>query len=596
MLPLNRRPAGIAVLSALILGCLVATSLVGPVAALSNDSPTLPTEDSHANGSVACGSEEIRVYGLALFYAIPESDNHRYDDFYHPMRNIEMELKGVSAGPDNETLVSTETDRQGQFEVCVAESELSGGRDMYVKFRATNPAAYVRNGSPFDGGNIYAGRSEVQTVYASLAPINLSPSPPDIHAEGFPADPPPALAPQSNNTGFHIADSMYEAREFFRNQGETNWTPKQVQVFFPEPRTAYYSAPDGGSIDLEPRSDDQQDIWHEYGHALMTAAYEYVPGRDPSTYGPRFNLSNSCHSYTSESNYGFAMSEGWAEYTSGLLGDNWNDSRSYHSIETGVCPPFGDAGQYDGYRVEGSVASVLYNLTAEANPNNPAAVEFDELFEVFRTEYPKSIFEVHEHLRPKTSDPERFDEIFLDHGIDVVPPELRVTGNETRVIEDPVIQFGGTASDQHVNMSRVQFRVLNRVDDGRVTGPDSWQTMTGPNETQWAASFFTGAERVDVQIRASDRFGNNATRTITYYREGEIPTIDEQMVRDPDADGAYEDIDANGNVTRQDVLTYYDHRESSIIKGDNPQFDYNGDGTAGTVADALTLYEESEEN
>jgi outer membrane protein assembly factor BamB len=57
-----------------------------------------------------------------------------------------------------------------------------------------------------------------------------------------------------------------------------------------------------------------------------------------------------------------------------------------------------------------------------------------------------------------------------------------------------------------------------------------------------------------------------------------------------DSDGLLEDIDGDGDLDQVDVLTYYRNRKYDIVR-DNPQyFDFDGDGTAGTVSDALELY------
>lgn len=71
-----------------------------------------------------------------------------------------------------------------------------------------------------------------------------------------------------------------------------------------------------------------------------------------------------------------------------------------------------------------------------------------------------------------------------------------------------------------------------------------------------------------------------------------IPDVGGVTPTDTDGDGKPEDFDGDGDADTGDVLTYYENRKSGAVR-DNPQFfDYDGDGTAGTVSDALELYEQ----
>ena len=102
------------------------------------------------------------------------------------------------------------------------------------------------------------------------------------------------------------------------------------------------------------------------------------------------------------------------------------------------------------------------------------------------------------------------------------------------------------------------------------------------------------ANRTAITIRASDRFGNNATKTVTVTRgEGPlIPEVGGRVPNDPDGDGLYTDLNADGRTTVADAMWYSQYRESDAIQ-DNPElFDIDSDGTAGTVFDVVTLFEE----
>jgi hypothetical protein len=59
---------------------------------------------------------------------------------------------------------------------------------------------------------------------------------------------------------------------------------------------------------------------------------------------------------------------------------------------------------------------------------------------------------------------------------------------------------------------------------------------------------------------------------------------------DLDGDALLEDVDGDGNGNVFDALTYYNNRNNDTIQNNPQQFDYDGDGTVGTVFDAIELY------
>lgn len=60
-----------------------------------------------------------------------------------------------------------------------------------------------------------------------------------------------------------------------------------------------------------------------------------------------------------------------------------------------------------------------------------------------------------------------------------------------------------------------------------------------------------------------------------------------------DDDPLLEDIDGNGQVDIFDALVYYNNRNSETIENNPKQFDFDGDGTPGTIFDALELYKDA---
>ena len=113
---------------------------------------------------------------------------------------------------------------------------------------------------------------------------------------------------------------------------------------------------------------------------------------------------------------------------------------------------------------------------------------------------------------------------------------------------------------------------------------------------------FTGValaanESVDVVVdspyerRASD---NALTSTVPESVAPDVarPTLPGQPepAGDVDGDGKLEDVDGNGGADLFDALTYYNERNSDVVENNPSAFDFDGDGTAGTLFDALALF------
>jgi hypothetical protein len=59
-----------------------------------------------------------------------------------------------------------------------------------------------------------------------------------------------------------------------------------------------------------------------------------------------------------------------------------------------------------------------------------------------------------------------------------------------------------------------------------------------------------------------------------------------------DDDSLLEDVNGDGDGNVFDVLTYYNNRDSDVVQNNPEQFDFDEDGEAGTLFDALALYNE----
>lgn len=70
------------------------------------------------------------------------------------------------------------------------------------------------------------------------------------------------------------------------------------------------------------------------------------------------------------------------------------------------------------------------------------------------------------------------------------------------------------------------------------------------------------------------------------------PILGTDPPTDLDGDGRLEDTDGDGSGDIADVLAYYNNRDSDVIRTNPDRFDHDADGVAGTVFDALALYEQ----
>ncbi|WP_226021500.1 fibronectin type III domain-containing protein [Halomicrobium salinisoli] len=70
-----------------------------------------------------------------------------------------------------------------------------------------------------------------------------------------------------------------------------------------------------------------------------------------------------------------------------------------------------------------------------------------------------------------------------------------------------------------------------------------------------------------------------------------LPEVDGVEVGDPDGDGLYEDLNGNGEVDYDDVVTYFENMDGEAMTNDVEYFDYNGNGHV-DFADLVELFGE----
>ncbi|WP_231754512.1 hypothetical protein [Halapricum sp. CBA1109] len=322
-------------------------------------------------------------------------------------------------------------------------------------------------------------------------------------------------------------------------------------------------------------------IYHEYGHALHMTTLEYDLDKSPSG-GRSFGSEDSCHYYNTESSVEFALREGWAEFFAAVMVDSrWDDQATYYNqTMPRNCPPVTeDDGTMDGYRVEGAIAGALYDVVDDTPNEDPMNESFATVYSAFDEEMPQSAFEVYDALAERVDNETALQQVFTTHGIDVAEPALTVDGGPNHSSYGNETTITGTAVDEHSNITRVQASV-----DG---GP--WSTVAGDDATEWSVTVEGPTDT--VTIRATDHWGNNATRNVTVEQSAVPSVVGGRPITDPDGDGVYEDVDGDGEADLFDALVYYNNRNSGVIEAHPGLFDYDSEDDVGTLFDALALFE-----
>lgn len=150
-------------------------------------------------------------------------------------------------------------------------------------------------------------------------------------------------------------------------------------------------------IGMPPKSTaswDKVTIYHEYGHAVMLEAY----GRNRNNMPPKTYASG--HYIFSETDPGFAMIEGWAEFMQAVVENNPNnladvgmniETNTWYNFAYGV---ISDSGDMDGNTVEGSIASIMWDIyDTPPVDDDILSLGFNLVFTVMRLDRPVSMLD-----------------------------------------------------------------------------------------------------------------------------------------------------------------------------------------------------------
>lgn len=336
----------------------------------------------------------------------------------------------------------------------------------------------------------------------------------------------------NRGTGY-IFESIQKAHDFVETQVNTRRT-KSINVIWPEPSNSsfYYAAQSFGrinneSIHIATGADQWRKsvMYHEYGHALMSAMYDYDFDNIPRGEYRKF------HTLAMVTDLEFAFSEGWAEFFEAAVDNRAMDLTGFLDGRTpNVENNQWWSGRYNGRGsnsngalVEGAVASILWDIfdTSESIDLSPNTDDdqiqnrFDLLWKIILRQKPKNILQIAENWRdegyPKW---EALQSIYAEH---------RALSN---IKTAPILTF--TAPNQQINVpvgsnyeiswtTNLQNRENLKVDvyyydksqtpkeanliSRQVTSSNLvWDTTKVPNGRYYLLAVFTNMEGKVVQI------------------------------------------------------------------------------------------------
>ncbi|MUV90971.1 PKD domain-containing protein [Halapricum sp. CBA1109] len=171
--------------------------------------------------------------------------------------------------------------------------------------------------------------------------------------------------------------------------------------------------------------------------------------------------------------------------------------------------------------------------------------------------------------------------VTVEEAVDTTPPTADAGGNATAEAGSSVT-FDASNSTDNVG---VESYTWNFGDGSVAAGPAPSHTYDSPGN-------------YTVTLTVTDAAGNAATDTVTVTVEEAsspaVPALPGQSnpAQDIDGDGKFEDVNGDGSADLFDALDYYNNGDSDLIQNNVSAFDFDGDGDAGDLFDALALWNE----
>jgi hypothetical protein len=289
------------------------------------------------------------------------------DGGYSPARYMLVWLRDDDTGTD-EWVAYQWTNANGDYDFTVENDDgfLQDGRDPYVQLWAEGAWDWITTtsgGSKYGWSTAKCGNDVPDGFYYNYG----------------------TLVPTSGNEALQAGDAVY-AESQWQYDRVTWYRPTKVTIRWPRESWPHCH---GDYIDLPAKSTwawDHVTVQHEYAHSVMYTLYgnSFPPGSGPSP-----------HYIFSESSLGFAYVEGWAEFMQCAVDNDPNNLADWYgghggNIETNDWFNCIDTGDMDGYMVEGSVASILWDINDPTSTSDRDYMYwgFNEIFYVLKNDKP----------------------------------------------------------------------------------------------------------------------------------------------------------------------------------------------------------------
>ncbi len=356
---------------------------------------------------------------------------------YQPIRNALVVLYDDDLLGTTE-LARTYTDDSGYYEfppIVNDDGAFEDGYDIWVAVYCENAIVKVTDGSP----NAYWGRTDkienVPDGYIDMGSWVMIDNPnTEKHDSGC-----WEIFENVNN----IARWVYQ---------QTGWIRDQVYVYWP---SGDWPCTDGDIIYI-PDGEwyaDKTVVYHEYGHDIMYAAY--------GDRWPEHGYSGT-HYIVSETDFGFALLEGWAEFMECVVDNDPNNLQDLGmNIENNDWYNIVDEGDLDGAYVEGSIASILWDIFDPVNDSDfdGLDMDFDDIFYTFLDCNPDNIHDFWEDFTLRYDCENELREIYYHYGINKGKKAtwtflIYMDGDndlESAAIED-ILEMSSIGSDKNISI------------------------------------------------------------------------------------------------------------------------------------------------
>ena len=330
----------------------------------------------------------------------------------------------------------------------------------------------------------------------------------------------------------HIFETIQKAHDFLLEQVDARRI-QPISVIWPESidgsyyrTTQFFGRINGESIHIAAGADQWRKnvMYHEYGHSLMSAVYNYDYHAIPR------GEYREVHRLEMVTDPEFALSEGWAAFLEAAVDNralnvtgfldgrdpNLEDNRWWSGAHDG------SGSNPDGGVVEGAVASILWDIfdTADATDLSPGTDDdqiqnrFDLLWAILRDQRPKTVVQIaeawHDEGYPHWS---ALQDIYTTYRTlsqpNQAPTFAFTTPGRADVLAGPTYQIAWAASDPEgddyqvdlyyhpSNRNPAQAKPISRQVNGQSL---VWETTNIADDRYYLLAVVTDSKGESVQV------------------------------------------------------------------------------------------------